>query len=52
MKNQKNDNTFIKKIGSATYLVQIHFSKNSKDNFNDKVLRLIKNDITKFTNAS
>jgi hypothetical protein len=38
-------NTFSKKIGRATYIVQIFFSKTSKESFNDKVLRLVKNDI-------
>ena len=51
MQNQKNDIAFTKKIGQATYQVQIHFSQNSKDKFSDKILRLIKNDITKKTKA-
>ena len=45
MQNEKKGNTFTKKIGNATYHVQIYFNKDSKDTFNDKVLRLIKNDI-------
>ena len=39
-------NTFSKKIGRATYIVQVHFSKTSRETFNDKILRLIKHDIT------
>ena len=38
-------NTFSKKIGRTTYIVQVFFSKTVKESFNDKVLRLIKNDI-------
>ena len=37
-------NTFTKKIGRTMYTVQIFFSKTSRETFNDKVLRLIKND--------
>ena len=44
-------NTFTKKIGKATYEVRIYFSKTSKDNFNDKLLRLIKNDSIKNAEA-
>ena len=45
MKNQKTENAFSKKIGQATYNVRIFFSKTSKSSFNDKLLRLVKNDI-------
>jgi hypothetical protein len=51
MQNQKNGNTFTKKIGGATYKVQIRFSENSKEHFNDKLLRIIKNDIAKNAKA-
>ena len=44
-KSTANSNTFSKKIGKATYDVHIFFSKTSKENFNDKLLRLIKNDV-------
>jgi len=39
------DNTFSKKIGRTKYNVQIFFSKTNKESFNDKLLRLIKNDV-------
>ena len=52
MQNQKTNNTFTKKIGGSTYHVQIFFSKTSKEYFNDKLLRLIKNDIAKDGKAS
>ena len=42
---QPKPNTFTKKIGSTTYKVNVHFSKTSKENMNDKIMRLIKNDI-------
>ena len=45
MQNEKKGNTFTKKIGNATYHVQIIFKKDSKETFTDKVMRLIKNDI-------
>jgi hypothetical protein len=51
MQNPKNETGFTKKIGNATYQVQIFFSKNSKEGFNDKILRLIKNDIVKNAKA-
>ena len=50
MQNETNksiatSNTYSKKIGRTVYNVQIFFSKSTKENFNDKVMRLIKNDI-------
>ena len=35
----------VRKIGKPTYMVGIHFSQTSKETMDDKVLRLIKNDI-------
>ena len=35
----------IRKIGKTTYMVGIYFSPTSKETMDDKVLRLIKNDI-------
>ena len=52
MKNQKTEYAFTKKIGKAVYLVHVHFSKNSKESFNDKILRLVKNDIAQNGKAS
>lgn len=34
-----------KEIGKTTYSVSIHFSKTSKETVNDKLLRMMKNDI-------
>ena len=33
------------KIGRTTYMVGIHFNENSQETMDDKVLRLMKNDI-------
>jgi hypothetical protein len=41
-----------KKIGQSIYKVQIHFSKTGKEHFNDKLLRIIKNDLAKNAEAS
>ena len=37
--------TMVRKIGKTTYKVGIHFSQTSKETMEDKLLRLIKNDI-------
>ena len=37
--------TVRKQIGKTTYIVRVHFSQTSKETMDDKVLRLIKNDI-------
>jgi len=47
MPNVNMENVFTKKIGDAKYQVQIIFSQKSTERFNDKILRLIKNDIAK-----
>ena len=46
-KSTTMSNTFLKKIGRTIYTVQVFFSKSAKESFNDKLLRLIKNDIAK-----
>ena len=38
--------TMTKRIRTTNYIIGIHFSTTSKENVSDKVLRLIKNDIT------
>ena len=37
--------TITQKLGHTTYEVYIHFSQTSKETINDKILRLISNDI-------
>jgi hypothetical protein len=36
----------VTKLGNTTYEVNIHFSKTSKETMTDKVLRLIRNEVT------
>jgi hypothetical protein len=36
----------LKKIGSTTYEVSIYFSKTSKETISDKILRLIKTEVS------
>jgi hypothetical protein len=38
--------TFIKKVGGTTYRVNVHFSKTSKETLTDKMLRLIKREVS------
>jgi hypothetical protein len=45
MTKERPKNSFTKKIDRATYTVRIFFSPNSKESFDDKLLRVIKNDI-------
>lgn len=49
MKNNTRENTFTKKIGRGIYKVNVYFNENSRESFDDKLLRLIKNDIAKNT---
>jgi hypothetical protein len=36
---------FNRKIGATNYVVSVNFSKTSRENMNDKLLRLIKNEV-------
>ena len=49
LKEQENQNKsfgqIVQKIGKTTYTVNLYFSETSKETFQDKVLRLVKNDI-------
>ena len=42
---QETPYKFNRRIGSTNYSVSVHFSKTSRENINDKIMRLIKNDI-------
>ncbi len=44
---QAEQKKIVKKIGSTTYEVYINFSEDSKENMNDKIKRLIQNDMNK-----
>ena len=39
------DGHFTKRIGNTLYSVNVHFSTTSRENINDKMLRLIKNEV-------
>jgi len=41
----RSNMTFTKRTRSTKYIVGVHFNPTSKENINDKILRLIKNDI-------
>lgn len=49
---QKRDKkiVFTKNAGGTDYEVELHFSQDSKENFKDKLLRAIKNEIAKIAN--
>ena len=36
---------FVKTIGKTTYRVKIHFSQTSKETMNDKILRMLRNEV-------
>jgi len=38
---------FTKRIGGTTYTVSVHFSQTSKETVEDKLLRLIENEVRK-----
>ena len=38
-------NVIIRQIGSTTFKVNLHFDLNAKESLNEKVLRLLKNDL-------
>jgi len=40
-----NLNRFNKRIGSVTYDVGIHFNFNANETFDDKIIRMIKNEM-------
>lgn len=42
---QKKSKGFTKKIGNTTYDVSFHYSRQSRESMNDKIIRLIENDM-------
>jgi len=36
---------FVKRIGKTTYRVRVYFNPNSKETINDKILRMIRNEV-------
>jgi len=48
MQDEKCKNEFTKKIGRRTYKVRIHFSKNNRESFNDRLMRIVKSEAANF----
>jgi 3-hydroxy-3-methylglutaryl CoA synthase len=42
-RNDKPD--FVKRIGKTTYKVNVHFSTTSRETINDKIMRLLRNEV-------
>ena len=42
----KKAGTFKQRIGSTIYLVNVHYSQTSQETINQKITRLVKNDIS------
>ena len=42
---QEKKKGFTKKIGNTTYDVSFHYSRQSRESMNDKIIRLIENDM-------
>ena len=45
MKNN-NPYNFQKRIGNSLYNVEVHFDETSEESYEDKILKLVKNDLT------
>jgi len=48
---QEKRKGFTKKIGNTTYDVSFHYSRQSKESMNDKIIRLIENDMQGMKNS-
>jgi len=44
-REQEKRKGFTKKIGNTTYDVSFHYSRQSRESMNDKIIRLIENDM-------
>ena len=44
-RTQEKRKGFTKKIGTTTYDVSFHYSRQSRESMNDKIIRLIENDM-------
>ena len=42
---QENPPALVKKIGKMTYIVRIHFSETSTETMEDKIKRMLKNEV-------
>ena len=45
MENKENSNYFTRRIGSTTYKVRIAFSGTGDETMEDKILRLVRNEV-------
>ena len=36
----------VKRIGKTTYRVRVHFNQNSKETMSDKIIRMLKNEVS------
>ena len=45
VKKYDTPKTMLKRIGSIVYEVEIHYNPDAKETLNDKILRLIRNDM-------
>ena len=43
--SQDNPPALVKKIGKMTYIVRIHFSETSTETMEDKIKRMLKNEV-------
>ncbi len=48
---QEKRRGFTKKIGNTTYDVSFHYSRQSRESMNDKIIRLIGNDMQGMENS-
>jgi len=48
---QEKRRGFTKKIGNTTYDVSFHYSRQSRESMNDKMIRLIENDMQGMKNS-
>jgi len=39
--------TLLKRIGSTTYIINVHFSETGRETLEDKILRLIEREVTR-----
>ncbi len=49
--SQEKRKGFTKKIGNTTYDVSFHYSRQSRESMNDKIIRLIENDMQGMKNS-
>lgn len=49
--SQEKCKGFTKKIGNTTYDVSFHYSQQSRESMNDKIIRLIENDMQGMKNS-